>query len=63
MEVKVIYSYDMFDIYDEKVTLYVFDDGVTEVEYYNYDLMKMEYKEFENETSAYNFAYKRGYKE
>jgi hypothetical protein len=63
MEIEVNYYYDMFDIYGEKVTIYVFNDGMVEIEYYNYDLFKMEYKEFENETAVYNWAYKRGYRE
>jgi hypothetical protein len=63
MEIEVNYYYDMADIYGEKVTIYVFNDGTTTIEYFNFDLCKLDYKEFENETSAYNWAYKRGYRE
>lgn len=63
MEIEVNYYYDMFDIYDEKVTIYVFNDNSVTIEYFNFDLYRIDYKEFENETAAYNWAYKRGYRE
>ena len=62
MEIEVNYYYDMVDIYGEKVTIYVFNDNSVTLEYFNFDLCRMDTKEFENETSAYNCAYKRKYK-
>lgn len=53
----------MSDFYGETVTIYVFNDGTTTIEFYNFDLYRMVTKEFENETSVYSWAYKRGYRE
>jgi len=63
MEIEVKYYYDMCDIYGEKVTIYVFNDNSVTVEYFNFDLFRIDTKEFENETAAYNWAYKKGYRE
>lgn len=63
MEIETNYYYDMFNIYGDKVTIYIFNDNSVTIEYFNFDLCKMEYKEFDTETSAYYWAYKRGYRE
>lgn len=63
MEIEVNYYYDMCDFNGEKVTIYIFNDNSATIEYFNFDLCEMDYKEFENETAAYIWAYKRGYRE
>lgn len=63
MEIEVNYYYDMFDFYGNEVTISVFNDDSVTVEYYDFDLYRMNSKEFDNETAAYNWAYKRGYRE
>ena len=56
-------NYDMFDFYGDTITISVLNDDSTIIEYFNFDLCRMDYKEFENETAAYNWVYKRGYRE
>ena len=63
MEIEVNYYYDMEDCYGNKITLSVFNDNSVTVEFFNFDLYRMDSKEFETETSAYNWAYNRGYRE
>ena len=63
MEIEVNYYYDMSDCYGNTITISVFNDNSVTIEYFNFDLCKMEYKEFDTETAAYNWAYKRGYRE
>lgn len=63
MEIEVNYYYDMSDCYGNTVTIFVFNDNSTTIEYFNFDLNRIDSKEFDNETAAYNWLYKRGYRE
>lgn len=60
---KPIYSYEMEDINGETVEIFVYEDDTAAVRFYNYDLGTESVKAFQNESSAYNWAYKRGYRE
>ena len=59
----ILNKYDMFDFYGDTATISVFNDDTAIVEFYDFDLCRIDYKEFDNETAAYNWAYKRGYRE
>lgn len=60
---KIIYSYKMINLYDDDITINVLENDTVITEFFNFDTNTNDYRKFDNEEKAYNYFYKRGYRE
>ena len=56
-------SYRMENVYGDGVEIVVFCDGAASVRFWNFEKNCKEYRLFDSETSAYNWAFRRGFRE
>lgn len=57
------YSYEMENFYGDTIEIVAFCDGTAAVRFFNLEANCKEYKSFDSEDTAYNWAFRRGFRE